>query len=153
MKKLMIALISSGLLIGSCSSDEKLPALEMENQPFIGTMNYVVTSQTVVGNTVKVVVEGAGSFSFDPDVKLYDAFTFNLSNGSASHVVTYTATNGDKIFAEMVTQAGETGVEGSTLFTGGTGRFAKITGGSKNLGTQPDKNGAGNWKETGKITF
>ena len=86
-------------------------------------------------------------------MKLHDEFIFNSNNGSASHKVIWTAPNGDKITAETATNIGETGVIGSTIFTGGTGRFAKIKGGSTNVGTTPDAEGKGSWTETGKVTF
>jgi len=155
MKRQLSILILGGFFFVSCSKDDKevKPSYEVENMAFTATMNYVVTSQTVTGSTANVVVDGTGNFTFEPNMKMHDEFVFNANTGSANHKVTFTAPNGDKITAETSTDIGEAGVIGSTIFTGGTGRFAKIKGGSTNVGTTPDAEGKGTWTETGKVTF
>ena len=162
MKKLLkpIALVFAvtSLLIG-CVNDHLVPQFEQENAAYTGQFNFKTKSQQFGVNSegkniIKVVIEGTGQFSFAGNVSFVDEFDFLLATGAAAHKVTYTTANGDKIYATMATQVGPGSITGTTTLTGGTGRFAKITGSSTNVGPPVSATGEGSWKEEGgKVTF
>lgn len=101
-----------------------------------------------------MVIEGTATYSFAGTGTFTDAFDFLLATGAATHQLTFTASTGDKIYTTMTTQVGATSITGTTTFTGGTGRFAKIKGGGPNVGPPVGSTGEGTWKEEGgKVTF
>lgn len=101
-----------------------------------------------------MVIEGTATYSFAGTGTFTDAFDFLLATGAATHQLTFTASTGDKIYTTMTTQVGGPSITGTTSFTGGTGRFAKIKGGGPNVGPPVGSTGEGTWKEEGgKVTF
>ncbi|GAB2576445.1 hypothetical protein [Spirosoma areae] len=153
---LVLAIVS--LFIG-CKKDEAVPEFEQENALYTGQFNFRPKSQQFTLNSdgkniIRVVVEGAGSLSFAGNVTFVDEFDFVLATGAANHKLTATTSTGDKLYTTMTTQAGQSSITGTTTFTGGTGRFAKIKGGSPNTGPLPGATGEGSWKEEGgRVTF
>ena len=146
------------MLTTSCKKNEAVPEFEQENAPYTAEFTFKTKSQQFATdaqgkNIVKVVLDGTGSFSFAPNVTFTDEFDLVLATGVSAHKVTFTTSNGDKIYTTMTTQIGKTDITGTTSFSGGTGRFAKIKGGGPNAGP-PVAAGAGSWKETGgQVTF
>ena len=148
------------LLTVSCQKNETAaPQFEQENADYTAQFTFKTKSQQFAQNSAgqniaKVVIDGTGTFSFAGAVTFTDEFDFVLATGAAAHKVNYTATSGDKIYATMNTQVGAGTITGTSTFTGGTGRFAKITGSSPNAGPPVSATGEGSWKETGgKVTF
>lgn len=157
--KILVLVGLFALTAVGCKKDEAAPEFEQENAPYTGQFAFKTKSQEFAKdadgrNIIKVVIDGTGSFSFAPNVTFTDAFDFVLATGAATHKVTYTTTNGDKIYSTMTTQVGKTEIAGTTTFTGGTGRFAKIKGTGPNVGPPVGSTGEGTWKEEGgKVTF
>lgn len=152
---LLLAFVS--LLIG-CKQDHMTPEFEQENADYTAQFSFKTKSQQFAvnpegKNIIKVVVEGTGTFSFAGDVTLVDEFDFVLATGAAAHRATFTTSTGDKIYTTMATQVGQSSITGTTTFTGGTGRFAKIKGGGPNAGPPVSATGEGTWQEIGKVTF
>ncbi|WP_373512454.1 hypothetical protein [Persicitalea sp.] len=157
--------ISALMLVGllalttACTKDHVTPEFEMENAPYTAQYSFKTKSQDITKNAagqniIKVVIEGTGTSSFAGNVTFTDAFDFILATGAADHKVTFTTTNGDTFSTTMTTQVGPSSITGTTTFTGGTGRFAKIKGSSPNVGPPVGPTGEGTWKEEdGKVTF
>lgn len=158
---LVVSLMAGLLLLtASCKKEETAaPQFEQENAAYTGQFAFKTKSQQFAvdaqgRNIAKVVIDGTGTFSFTGAVTFTDEFDFVLATGAAAHKVTYTLANGDKIYATMNTQVGASTITGTSTFTGGTGRFAKITGSSPNVGPPVSATGEGTWKEEGgKVTF
>ncbi len=154
-------LIMVGLLTLTiaCEKDHIVPEFEQENAAYTGQFNFKTKSQQFAQNSdgkniIKVVIEGTGQFSFAGNVTFVDEFDFMMATGAAAHKITHTTSTGDKIYATMATQVGQSSITGTTTFTGGTGRFAKIKGNSLNVGPPLSATGEGSWKEEGgKVTF
>ncbi|MCY7353086.1 MAG: hypothetical protein LH606_20915 [Cytophagaceae bacterium] len=157
---------ASALLLGATLSmtackKESASEFEQENAPYTAQFNFKTKSQTLAQSAdgkpyAKVVVEGTGSFSFAGDVTFTDEFDYGVTTGLGLHKATYTTSSGDKIYTAMTTQVqvGQSNITGTTTFTGGTGKFAKIKGSSPNVGPKPGATGEGSWKEEGgKVTF
>ncbi len=141
-----------------CKKDEA--EFVMENAPYTGNFTWATKSQTVLATAngqptkVKVVIDGTGTYSFAGAVTLNDEFELDLITGKGIHKAIWTDAKGDKIYADVTTQLGPTGITGATNFTSGTGRFAKIKGTKNaNTGTLNQATGQGTWAETGTITF
>ena len=155
----VLFLVSLLVLTTGCKKDEAAPEFEMIDAPYTAQLAFTTKSQTFATNAegkniIKVVIEGTGTYSFAGTVTLVDEFDFVLATGAATHKVTYTTTTGDKIYTTMTTQVGQTNITGTTTFTGGTGRFAKIKGSSPNVGPPVGATGEGTWKEEGgNVTF
>ncbi|WP_020605910.1 hypothetical protein [Spirosoma spitsbergense] len=155
----VLFLISLFALTTGCKKDEVVPAFEINDAPYTAQLAFTTKNQTFATNAegkniIRVVLDGTGTYSFAGNVTLVDKFDFVLATGAATHKVTYTTTTGDKIYSTMTTQVGQTNITGTTTFTGGTGRFAKIKGSSPNAGPLVSATGEGSWKEEGgKVTF
>lgn len=155
----LLFLVGLLALTTGCQKDEAAPEFEQENAPYTGQFTFKTKSQEFAKdadgrNIIKVVIDGTGTYSFAGNVTFIDAFDFVLATGVATHKVTYTTTTGDKIYTLMTTQVGESSITGTTTFTGGTGRFAKIKGSSPNAGPTLSATGEGSWKEEGgNVTF
>lgn len=154
---LFIATLLALTTIG-CKKDEA--AFVMENAPYTGKFTWATKSQTVLATAngqptkVKVVIEGTGTYSFAGNVTLNDEFELDLTTGKGIHKAIWTDTKGDKIYADVTTLLGPTGIIGETNFTNGTGRFANIKGlKNPNTGTLNQATGQGTWDETGTVTF
>ena len=153
---LLVALLT---LTNACKKDDATPEFEMENAPYTAQLSFKTKSQQMTKNAAgqniaKVVLDGTGTSSFAGNVTFVDEFDFILATGAADHKVTFTATNGDKFYTTMITQVTASNIIGTTTFTGGTGRFAKIKGSSPNAGPLVSATGEGTWKEEGgKVTF
>ena len=157
----LLALLLVGMLTltNACVKDHVTPNFETENAPYTAQLSFKTKSQQMTKNAAgqniaKVVLDGTGTFSFAGDVTFVDEFDFILATGAADHRVTFTTTNGDKFYTIMITQVSASNIVGTTTFTGGTGRFAKIKGSSPNAGPLVSATGEGTWKEEGgKVTF
>lgn len=155
----LLFVISLFALTSACTQDHLAPAFEQQDAPYTAQFAFKTKSQQFAVNAegkniIKVVVEGTATYSFASTGTFTDEFDFILATGSAAHKLTFTATNGDKIYTSMTTQVGQTSITGTTTFTGGTGRFAKINGSSPNTGPLLGATGEGSWKEEGgKVTF
>ncbi|KAA9352718.1 hypothetical protein [Larkinella humicola] len=155
----VLLLLIFALLAGCKKEEETVSEFEQENAAYTAQFSFKTKSQQIAQGSdgkpvAKVVIEGTGSFSFAGTVTFVDEFDFGVTTGAATHKVTHTATNGDKIYATMTTQVGSSSITGTTTFTGGTGRFAKIKGSGPNTGPLLSATGEGTWKEEGgKVTF
>ena len=100
--------------------------------PFKGTVNAVETGP-VVFPTRFVDREGTGNATYLGKYTEHVVLQINLPTLTSTGTATFTAANGDTLFASVVGQATRTGptmlsiVEVYTI-TGGTGRFADATG-------------------------
>lgn len=151
-------LLGATLALTACKKDTA-PEFEQENAPYTAQFTFKTKSQTLAQGSdgkplAKVVIEGTGTFSFAGAVTFVDEFDFGVTTGAATHKVTFTTPSGDKLSSTMSTQVGQGIITGTTTFTGGTGRFAKIKGSSPNAGPPPSATGEGSWKEEGgEVTF
>ncbi|MBC7572068.1 MAG: hypothetical protein H7319_20425 [Spirosoma sp.] len=142
-------------LTTGCKKNEAALEFEMMDAPYTAQLAFKTKSQTFATNAeginiAKVVLERTGSYSFAGNVTLIDEFDFVLATGAATnHKVTYTTTTGDKTPTSMTTQVGQTNITGTTTFTGGTGRSAKIKDSSPSTGPPAGVTGEGAWKEEG----
>ena len=147
------------LLLSQCKKDEAAPEFEQQDAPYTGQFAFKTKSQQVIQGSdgkpvAKVIIEGTGTYSFAGNVTFVDEFDFGVTTGAATHKLTATTANGDKIYTTMVTQVGQSNITGTTTFTGGTGRFARIKGSSPNVGPLLSATSEGTWKEEGgKVTF
>ena len=153
-------LVSLLALTTACKKeDPATPEFEMENAPYTAQYSFRTRSQELTKNAAgqniaRVLIDGTGTCSFAGDVTFRDEFDFVLGTGAADHKATFTTTNGDTFSTTMSTQVGSSNITGTTTFTGGTGRFAKIKGSSPNAGPLLEATGEGTWKEEGgKVTF
>lgn len=155
----VLLLVGLLALTNACVKDHAMPEFEMENAPYTAQLSFKTQSQEITKNAagqniIRVVLDGTGTYSFAGNVTFVDEFDFILATGAADHKVTFTANNGDKFYTTMTTQVGSGNITGTTTFTGGTGRFAKIKGSSPNVGPLVSAMGEGSWKEEGgKVTF
>jgi hypothetical protein len=100
--------------------------------PFKGTVNAVETSQLVFP-IASVNREGTGTATYLGKFTEHVTLQVNVLTGSATGAATFTAANGDSLSASVVGQSTRIGptvlsiVEAYTI-TGGTGRFAGVTG-------------------------
>jgi hypothetical protein len=100
--------------------------------PFKGTVNAVETG-TVVFPTRFLDREGTGTATYLGRYTEHVVMEINIPTMTSTGTATFTAANGDTLFADDVGQATRTGpttlsiVEVYTI-TGGTGRFADATG-------------------------
>ena len=100
--------------------------------PFKGTLNAVETSQ-VVFPIAFADREGTGNATYLGKYTEHVVEQINIPTMTSTATATFTAANGDTLFASVVGQATRTGptmlsiVEAYTI-TGGTGRFADATG-------------------------
>ena len=153
-----LLLVGMLTLTNACVKDHVTPNFETENAPYTAQLSFKTKSQQMTKNAAgqniaKVVIDGTGTSSFAGNVTFVDEFDFILATGAADHKVTFTATNGDKFYTTMITQVSASNIVGTTTFTGGTGRFAKIKGSSPNAGPLVSATGEGTWKEEGgKVT-
>jgi hypothetical protein len=111
------------------------PTTAGEQVPFRGVLEGSFTSTPIPGTPTALVVAGGtgqatqlGHFSFDFPL------TVNLVLQAGTGTYTFTAANGDKVFADVVAQSsllpnGLRRVVEIATITGGTGRFAGATGG------------------------
>jgi hypothetical protein len=108
------------------------------DRPFKGSLTSTVTAGPIptefgayfegtVAGQATVIGKFTGTF----------AYYLNPSTGEFAGVITKVAANGDEIHETFSGQynAGFTGSTGQTVFTGGTGRFAGVTGGTSFTGT------------------
>jgi hypothetical protein len=100
--------------------------------PFKGTVNAVETGQVVF--PIRFLDrEGTGTATYLGRYTEHVVMQINIPAMSSTGTATFTAANGDALFASVVGQATRTGptvlsiVEVYTI-TGGTGRFADATG-------------------------
>ncbi len=100
--------------------------------PFKGTVNAVETSR-VVFPIAFLDREGTGTATYLGRYTEHVVMQINIPTMTSTGTATFTAANGDTLFASVVGQATRTGptmlsiVEVYTI-TGGTGRFADATG-------------------------
>ena len=100
--------------------------------PFKGTVNAVETGQTIFP-TRFLDREGTGNATYLGKYTEHVVMVINVPTLTSAGTATFTAANGDTLFASVVGQATRTGptalsiVEVYTI-TGGTGRFADATG-------------------------
>jgi hypothetical protein len=105
---------------------------EAAETPFKGTVNAVETSQLVFP-IASVNREGTGTATYLGKFTEHVTLQVNVLTGSATGAATFTAANGDSLSASVVGQSTRIGptvlsiVEAYTI-TGGTGRFAGVTG-------------------------
>lgn len=154
-----LVLVGLFALTVGCQNDHVTPAFEQQDAPYTAQFAFKTKSQEFAKdaqgrNIIRVVVEGTATYSFAGMGTFTDAFDFVLATGAANHQLTFTAATGDKIYTTMTTQVGQSSITGTTIFTGGTGRFVKIKGGGPNVGPPVAPTGEGSWKEEGeKVTF
>lgn len=153
MKKLTIVL--ANLLILGLSSCEKAAEFQLENASYTSSFTFGTKSMVPIANSknLDVVVEGKGSYSFSGEGTFVDRLVLGTDTGAATHTMEFTDAKGDKIYSTLSTQIGATSITGTGKFTGGTGRYSKISGDCTNAGSLIDAQGNGSWKETGKVTF
>lgn len=156
----VLMLVTLLTLTTGCKKDDPTPEFEMMDAPYTGKFTWVTKSQTVLAmangqpTIVKVVIDGTGMLSYAGAVTLNDEFELDLLTGKGMHKAIWTDTKGDKIYADVTTQLGPTGITGETNYTGGTGRYAKLKGTKNpNTGALNPATGQGTWDETGKVTF
>jgi hypothetical protein len=101
--------------------------------PFKGTFTAVETSQLVFP-ILYVNREGTGTATYLGKYTEHATFQVDVRTASATGAATFTAANGDTLSASVVGQATPTATPGVVsivevyTITGGTGRFAGVTG-------------------------
>ena len=134
MKKLFAVSTALFILIALATSVFAAPAADVQPVPFKGAIQAIET-QEIIPPTMYVNGAGSGKATLLGLFKYRYSVQVNLETRTGSGLTgTFTAANGDRLYAEGSGQGGPSGIPDTNkitetfAITGGTGRFAGASG-------------------------
>ena len=142
MKKLFFLVVVFSLLAGCNKTDEFMPDEDLQLKkaqsqmayvPFKGDLKIWIESFEEVGPDRIQVMVGAGNLTHLGKTTFFANENVSMATWTGVEEVTFTAANGDKLFAFFTNVINTVGfplllIEGEGYFTGGTGRFKNAEG-------------------------